>query len=852
MVRRWSRLSRVARTLSRSTLIAILVGAPPSAGHAQATGAITGRVTEPDGRSLSGVVVTVRGVGLSVATNATGRYALSHVPAGQQLLQFRRIGHRARDLTITVSADTSSTADAVLDLQPVDLGAVVVEGVSRAPDRISDAPAAVSVVQPTTAEPLSITGQVPLALARVPGLDVPQSGVNDFNVNARGFNTLLSRKMLVLQDGRDLASVVVIRQTWGALSEPLEDLGRIEVIRGPGSALYGPNAYNGVINITTPAAREIVGTKLTLGGGALGTVRADLRRAGLWFHDRVGYRVNLGYTRSADWTRSRTAFDSSDWRQEYAPATTTAPSSPGPEKLSLSGQTVDSITGQALGTPDPLVTIYGSARVDYYSANGAMLTLESGVAREDNPVFMAGTGRSQARALVRPWARLAWDGGGSVLSAWYSGFSLPQGQVRLVSGARSDSRESAYHVEARTSRRFAGDAGRMVVGASVQNNRADTKGTILGPANDDRSDQYHGVFTQVEYRVLAPVRLVGALRVDDSNLHTTQLSPKAAVVFTPVQKHTVRVAVSRAFLTPNLTQLFIAAPAGPGVQNLQPIEDQLRADPAVGPALVTVPESTLFTNSAAVPESSLGNPGLVPQTIISYEAGYKGQIGPGVFLTVDGYAAHIENFTTGQLPAGTTGLNPKYQPWTAPSTVPAASRAAVEAAVYNALAVKGSIVQNGLTRLPDGTTAVVLSAGNAGTVDEWGIEVGSNVSLTRALTFSVSYTWYNSAIRDNLVGNVLSPNTPRNKGTVGLAYAGRQGLDVAVDARIVAGYHWTTGVWDGEIPASQIVSLSAGYRIDPHVRVYANATNLLDQPRYNVYGGSVIGRRVLVGMTAML
>src|SRR3989449_11519371 len=104
-------------------------------------------------------------------------------------------------------------------------------------------------------------GQVPLALARVPGLDVTQSGVNDFNVNARGFNTNLSRKILVLQDGRDLATALVIQETWGALSEPLEDFGRIEVIRGPGSALYGANAYNGVINITTPAARDVEGLR---------------------------------------------------------------------------------------------------------------------------------------------------------------------------------------------------------------------------------------------------------------------------------------------------------------------------------------------------------------------------------------------------------------------------------------------------------------------------------------------------------------------------------------------------------------------------------------------------------------
>ena len=801
-------------------------------------------MTEPDGRPLSGVVVAVQGLGLSVATDATGRYVLSRVPAGQQLLQFRRIGFAAREVTVIVTAGTPATADAVLDPQPIDLGTVVVEGVSRAPERMIDAPAAVDVVRPATAEPLSITGQVPLALARVPGLDVTQSGMNDFNVNARGFNTMLSRKMLVLQDGRDLATALVIRQTWGALAAPLEDLGRIEVIRGPGSALYGANAYNGVINITTPPARDVVGTKLTLGGGELGTARADLRHASVSLNGRLGVRVNLGYTRSDDWTRSRTAKDGSDWKEEYAPTAATPPTSPGPERVALNGQTTDAATGRALGTPDPLVTVYGSARVDYYAANRSIVTLEGGAAQEENPVFTIGSGRNQARRLVRPWARLAWDAAGSGVSAWYSGFSLPE-MVRLASGEPVYTSEAAFHLEGRTSQSFAREAGRLVVGASVQDNEVNSKGTILGLAYDDRSDQYYGAFAQLEYRV-GLVRVIGAVRWDDANLYAPQLSPKAAFVFTPTKNHALRVSVNRAFLTPSLPTLFAASAAGTGVQNLSAIEAQLRADPSVGPALAAVPNGTLFTNSAAVPESSLGNPVLAPQTVTSYEAGYKGQIGWRAFITLDAYAARIENFTTSMLP----GVNPMYPRWTAPPEVPAADRATVESAVRNALAPRGSAVQNGLTRLPDATTAVVLSFANVGTVDEWGVEFGSSISLSRVLTTSASYAWYNSAIRDNVAGNVLSPNTPRNKGVISLTYAGRQGIDVGVDARIVSGYHWTMGLWDGDIPASQMVNLSAGYRINPHLRVFANATNLFDQQHFEVYGGSVIGRRVLAGVTS--
>src|SRR5438093_375401 len=396
------------------SLIAALVCALPSCGHAQSGAPVTGTVTEPDGRPLSGVVVAVQGLGLSVATDATGRYVLSRVPAGQQLLQFRRIGFAAREVTVIVTAGTPATADAVLDPQPIDLGTVVVEGVSRAPERMIDAPAAV----------------------------------------------------------------------------------------------------------------DVVGPKLTLGGGELGTARADLRHASVSLNGRLGVRVNLGYTRSDDWTRSRTAKDGSDWKEEYAPTAATPPTSPGPERVALNGQTTDAATGRALGTPDPLVTVYGSARVDYYAANRSIVTFEGGAAQEENPVFTIGSGRNQARRLVRPWARLAWDAGGSGVSAWYSGLSLPE-MVRLASGEPVYTSEAAFHLEGRTSQSFAREAGRLVVGASVQDNEVNSNGTILGLAYDDRSDQYYGAFAQLEYRV-GLVRVIGAVRWDDANLYAPQLSPKAA------------------------------------------------------------------------------------------------------------------------------------------------------------------------------------------------------------------------------------------------------------------------------------------------------------------------------------
>jgi outer membrane receptor protein involved in Fe transport len=154
--------------------------------------------------------------------------------------------------------------------------------------------------------------------------------MNDFNVNARGFNSTLNRRVLVLQDGRDLAIAFLASQEWNAMAVPTDEISKMELVRGPGSALYGANAFFGVLNITTPTAREVVGTKLTLGGGLLeprrqngdkftGTsLRGDIRHAGVVMNGGLGYRLNAGYNECDTWTQSRTSTDCMDLRREYA------------------------------------------------------------------------------------------------------------------------------------------------------------------------------------------------------------------------------------------------------------------------------------------------------------------------------------------------------------------------------------------------------------------------------------------------------------------------------------------------------------------------------------------------------
>jgi outer membrane receptor protein involved in Fe transport len=195
------------------------------------------------------------------------------------------------------------------------------------------------------------------------------------------------------------------------------------------------------------------------------------------------------------------------------------------------------------------------------------------------------------------------------------------------------------------------------------------------------------------------------------------------------------------------------------------------------------------------------------------------------------------------LPATLT--NPNFLPWTAPAAVAEADRQAVQEAVRTALA--GKPAEFGLTRLSDGSTAIVVSPGNAGVVHEWGVEVGLSGWLTREISLSGSYAYFGFDVREQL--DVLEANTPKHRGTASVNYEADIGLDLQLLGRFVDGYRWAAGIFRGYVPSSVTTDASAGYQVSRQVRVHAVATDLFDRKQFQFYGGAVEGRRILGGVT---
>jgi iron complex outermembrane receptor protein len=163
---------------------------------------------------------------------------------------------------------------------------------------ITESPSAVSVI---TADDIQRSGvtNIPDLLRTVPGLDVMETTASDFNVTARGFNRLLANKMLVLVDGRSVYQDMLGVTLWESLPLVLDGIERIEIVRGPGSALYGANAFSGVINIITKTPGETPQLEVSRITG-----NHDLDIASLIHGGRVAntdYKLSLAWDRLGAW-----------------------------------------------------------------------------------------------------------------------------------------------------------------------------------------------------------------------------------------------------------------------------------------------------------------------------------------------------------------------------------------------------------------------------------------------------------------------------------------------------------------------------------------------------------------------
>jgi len=848
-------------------------------------GAVTGTVTDAlTGESLPGVHIRVlepengRFIG-GAYTDAAGTFRMDGISAGTWRIVTSCLGYETDSREIRVGASAPVTLDIALKENIIDLEEVVVTA-SRRKEKVLDAPASVSVI--TARDIAARNALTPIDhLQGVQGVDVAQKGVLQREYAARGLNNIFNGTIRTLVDNR-MTNLPSLRANVSYLQSITDaDIDRVEVVLGPGSALYGPNVTNGVMNIITKSPFASRGTDVSIMGGNQALMSATARHAGT-LGGSFGYRLSAGYMSAEDWTYT-------DPREPY-------PDDSDPERYM-----VDARLDYMLGQNSSVILNAGQST----AVRGLDLT-DNGAVLADNFRYSHVQGRFISGDFFAQVYLNVNDAGNTYLLR--ENQKIVDNSKKIVAEVQHSSAPADWE--------------RLTYGVDMYLTRPETDGTIMGRNEDNDDVNEFGAYLQSDTRLVGDMLgLILAGRVDyHSVLEDPVFSPRAGVRFSPSHNHSFRATYNRAYQTPVISDLFLDLPItddvfGIGIPPLtyglrnvgvpesgytfeRPGGDLLfhsnfNPDPAMGLgvgqaaaywdavvqvvsaspdlpedarqllAMIPAPDAAQVGGTLAAlnietedfdpidPSAVQDIEALTPTRLQSMEIGYKGMLSDRIQLGLDVYHSEYENFTTpARVITPNVFLNGEQ---TAAYLYANASPVIGEEAAQQFAA----LVAGGMAQVPVGTvtpaqaasrTELLMAPINYGTIDYWGADVSLRAGLLSNLNISGSYSWISTVYFDDVEGKgPLSLNVPKHKASLALQYTEpASGIQGTVRYRFNNGFRLKSGVYEGRIDAHSLVDLAVRAPLPLPLRpdFVLSVQNILDHRHVQYIGGAEIGRLI--------
>jgi outer membrane receptor for ferrienterochelin and colicins len=875
-----------------AAVAALLALAGPAAAQ---TGVIVGRVTDANsGLGVSSAEVravsATGAVAAQMLSNQTGQYRLANLTPGVYTVVVNAAGYReARVTDVSVAAGQTVNLPIPFEADVIAIARLEVQVQRGAVENVLESPHPIAVVPPERIlERPSM--QVFDILKGVPAIDLADTGLFTTVPVSRGFSNVFSTSLLSITDNR-YTNVPSLRVNTGFLTPTvIEDIERVEVLLGPGSAVYGPNAANGVMHVITRNPIDYPGTTLAIGGGEREVLTGALRHAGV-FGERFGYKITGQYMQGREWEFVD---------QEEVTARELDPSIPARD-LDLRRWT-------------------GEVRLDYATTPTSVFNVNVGRATAENAIEMTPFGAAQAQGWDYTYYQARFRSSRFFSQAFVN--TSDAGRTFLLrTGEPIEDQSRLYAAQFQYMTPF-GDRQTFTGGIDVQRTDPRTNGTIHGRFEDqDDSDEF-GAYLISDTRLTPQLRLSLTGRFDyHSRVEDNVISPRAALSFNPWRDHYFRASYNRAFGTPLNSQLFldlfagrvgalpfeiraiggypgynfvrdcggicVRSPFAPDVSALMPLNAQpfwavatnivyqstggqvdIRGIPA--PTAQQVPAVLRLLNphptgaffQTVDPANLQDMRPLAPSISNTYEVGYKGVLGGRALLTVDVWHQQRNNFVSAALVE-----TPNMFFRTDALAVYLGNFMSAAQAGQLAAVIGGVDGNPAATGIPLGTAAldheftndpnIYVTYRNYGDVSLWGTDLGLEAHLPLEdmlpgqFTLSGTYSWLSD---DELrtVGFFGQPvdvllNSPATKGSVGLRWNHAQsGIALNSLVRFTAGFPMNSGVYVGEVEGNTVADVSASWRMRqlPGAMLTVQAQNIFDNRHQHFIGAPEIGRLI--------
>lgn len=664
------------------------------------------------------------------------------------------------------------------------------------------------------------------------------------------------------------------------------------MVLGPGSALYGPNATNGVLHLLTKSPIDFPGTSVTLSAGERSLLMGSFRHAGAK-NNKFGYKISGRYYQGTDWKHTDPAEPNTIVRGTYSQN----------GRINQGG----SVSNQRDFNIDNLSV---DGRVDLRGNSGFQAVLSGGFAKSKGiDITTVGaiqnndwsTGYAQARVTQNALFAQTFINWGNTKDNY---------MMRTGDIIRDKSRLIGLQIQ----HGLALFKGRQhfTYGADAFLTRPDTEGTINGRNETQDNINETGIYLQSETEFTAQLKLVATARIDDHNhLQDRAFSPRIALVIKPQDNHSFRFTYNRAFTTPPNSVLFLDLNLSPTLGGL-PIALRgvgvsktgytFRKDaqggvgglymqspflpPAAGGPSTFLPADASIMWGAVVgimaaqgvdltglPSPTPGQVGTVlgqlntatqqfdlispndlvnispfePTITNAFEMGYKGLIGTRLIVTADAYYNKIENFVHFDVQTPNVVMDPVSLTAYLAQFLPPENAAALAGGIA-AIPVGTIVLQEPAAQYP--ADIVMTYQTFTDNISLYGLDLSANLYANNNWKFGSSYSYVSKDFFEKTPTRRIdiALNAPKHKISAYARYNDSR-IDIWGRLRYIDAHPIEAGVYSGQLPAYSVIDLTASYKPVSQTRITLSVQNLLNNKHQEFIGTPKIGRLSMLSLT---